>query len=77
MTWAFADASKRFRRWSLLLESLPTKTSFGPDGNKQISRLTNDLQKLFLERARLSALSHLKGFMIQYSTFYEFQLPEN
>ena len=48
MTRAFADASKRFRRWSLLLEG-----------------------------ARLSALSHLKAFIIQYSTFYECQFPKN
>jgi len=33
----------------LLPGSLPTKTSFGPDGKKQLSRPTNDLQKLFLE----------------------------
>ena len=30
------------------LRSLPTKTSFGTDGKKQLSRPTNDLQKLFL-----------------------------
>jgi len=30
-----------------LLWSLPTKTSFGPDRKKQLSRPTNDLQKLF------------------------------
>ena len=34
----------------LLHESLPTKTSFGPDGKKQLSFPTNDLKKLFLER---------------------------
>ena len=28
----------------------PTKTSFGPDGKKQFSLSTNDLQKLFLGR---------------------------
>ena len=33
----------------LLLESLPTKTSFGTDGKKQLYFPTNDLQKLFLE----------------------------
>ena len=32
--------------------SLPTKTSFGPDGKKQLSRPTNDLQKLFLSKER-------------------------
>ena len=36
----------------LLHESLPTKTSFGPDGKKQLSRPTNDLQKLFLTKER-------------------------
>ena len=40
--------------WATLLSpllhgSLPTKTSFGTDGKKQLSRPTNDLQKLFLE----------------------------
>jgi hypothetical protein len=29
-------------------KSLPTKTSFGPDGKKQLSFPTNDLQRLFL-----------------------------
>ena len=39
--------------WSPLLhESLPTKTSFGPDGKKQIYFPTNDLQKLFHESVR-------------------------
>ena len=38
--------------WATLLSpllhgSLPTKTSFGPDGKKQLSFPTNDLQKLF------------------------------
>ncbi len=36
----------------LFLRSLPTKTSFGPDGKKQLSRPTNDLQKLFLTKER-------------------------
>jgi hypothetical protein len=31
----------------LLHGSLPTKTSFGPDGKKQLSKPTNDLKKLF------------------------------
>ncbi|MEN9634585.1 MAG: hypothetical protein RL077_2989, partial [Verrucomicrobiota bacterium] len=36
----------------LFLKSLPTKTSFGPDGKKQLSFFTNDLQKLFHGSAR-------------------------
>ena len=38
----------------LLNESLPTKTSFGPDGKKQLSFPTNDLQKLFLRSKALA-----------------------
>ncbi len=43
---------RRSAGWATLLSplqrgSLPTKTSFGPDGKKQLSKHTNDLQKLF------------------------------
>ncbi len=38
----------------LLHRSLPTKTSFGPDGKKQLSFPTNDLQKLFLRSKALA-----------------------
>jgi len=36
----------------LFLKSLPTKTSFGPDGKKQLSFFTNDLKKLFHGREK-------------------------
>ena len=36
----------------LFLKRLPTKTSFGPDWKKQLSRPTNDLQWLFHGSAR-------------------------
>jgi hypothetical protein len=47
--------------WATLLSplqhgSLPTKTSFGPDGKKQLSFPTNDLQKLFLSSTEINRL---------------------
>jgi hypothetical protein len=49
----FLSVTAKIRFWAGAPRSLPTKTSFGPDGKKQLSRPTNDLQKLFLESLNL------------------------